>query len=295
MSSFELPLSWSWVNSEGIEWRPLPLKTGGQFLHAPQLGSGVTLEFLRERLHELSKEAPVVAQGLDAAQLQALGAGDGAILMGSSARISLEGYRPPHKVRNLVRRAAEASVDEIPVATSGPIQDELEHAARGGLGTLRYVFRARIEDARRAFVVSSAQKPMGLVTLTETGAGAWHVEVLVRHPDAPDGAMELLITRVVETLQREGQSRLDLGQVAFFVEDQHREGLGVLNRALLAGAPAAVAATGGRFNFEGLRRFKNKFEVEWVPRYFAGWPRLRRRDLRAASDVSDLGQFIRIT
>ena len=135
---------------------------------------------------------------------------------------------------------------------------------------------------------------MGLVTLTQTGLGAWHVEVLVRHPDAPDGSMELLITHVIETLQRENQSRLDLGQVAFFVEEQHREGLGVLNRALLAGVPAAVAATGSRFNFEGLRRFKNKFEVEWVPRYFAGWPRLRRRDLRAASDASDLGQFIRL-
>jgi hypothetical protein len=34
-----------------------------------------------------------------------------------------------------------------------------------------------------------------LVTLTETGSGAWHVEVPVRHSDAPDGAMDLLITR----------------------------------------------------------------------------------------------------
>jgi hypothetical protein len=295
VNTFELPLSWSCGGSTGaVDWRPLPLHTGGQFIHAPRVGPGVSVETLKEQLELLRKEAPVVAQGLDAAQVKALGAEDGAVLIGSSARITLTGYRPPHKVRNLARRAAEATVEEVPTATSGPLQDELELAARGGLATLRYVFRARVEDADRAFVVRAAGKAAGLVTLTRTGAEAWHVEVMVRHPDAPDGAMELLLSHVVDVLQREAQVRLDLGQVAFFVEDSAKEGLGALNRALLAAVPAAVAATGSRFNFEGLRRFKNKFEVEWVPRYFAGWPRLRRRDLRAACDASDLGQFIRL-
>lgn len=288
----ELPLSWN--AGPELAWNPLELESGGQFIHAPQVPAGLSLEGVRAQLHVLAETAPVVAQGLDAAQLEALGAGDGAILIGSSARISLEGWRPPHKVRNLVRRAAEAAVDEVPVATAGALQDELERVARGGAATLKYIFRARVEHAQRAFVVSAGGRAVGLVTLTNTGAGAWHVEVLVRHPEAPDGAMELLITRIAEVLQGEKQTRLDLGQVAFFVEEERLSGLGVLNRALLAAAPAAVAATGGRFNFEGLRRFKNKFEVEWVPRYFAGWPRLRKRDLRAASDASELGQFIKL-
>ena len=294
MSAFELPLSWSWSTATEIDWRPLKLPTGGQFIHAPQIAQGVTLDELRAQLELLAKDGPVVAQGLDPTQLEALGAGDGAMLIGSSARVTLAGYRPPHKVRNLARRATGACVEEVSAPTAGPLQDELEHAARGGLGTLRYVLRARVEDAQRAFVVKAQARAVGLVTLTNSGAGAWHVEVLVRHPEAPDGSMELLISHVVEVLQKEAQARLDLGQVAFYVEDARREGLGVLNRALLSAVPAAVAATGSRFNFEGLRRFKNKFDVEWVPRSFAGWPRLRRRDLRAASDASDLGQFIRL-
>ncbi|MDP1827633.1 MAG: phosphatidylglycerol lysyltransferase domain-containing protein [Archangium sp.] len=295
MSTFELPLSWSHGGADGlVDWRALALETGGQFIHAPQVGPGATLESLKERLDTLAKQAPLVAQGLDAEQLQALGAESGAVLIGSSARITLGGYRPPHKVRNLARRASEAAAAEVKPAASGPLQDELELAARGGQATLRYVFRARVEDADRAFVVSAAGRAVGLVSLTQTGGGAWHVELLVRHPEAPDGAMELLLSHVVEVLQREAQARLDLGQVAFFVEEPAREGLGALNRALLAAVPAAVAATGSRFNFEGLRRFKNKFDVQWVPRYFAGWPRLRRRDFRAACDAADLGQFLRL-
>jgi lysylphosphatidylglycerol synthetase-like protein (DUF2156 family) len=295
MSTYELPLSWAWgAPGAALDLRPLELPTGGWFVHAPQVPPEIPLDELRQRLQSLAEKTPLVCQGLDAAQLQALGAGEGAILMGSSARIGLEGYRPPHKVRNLARRAREAAVEEVAPAGVGAIQDELELAAHGGAATMRYVFRARVEDAQRAFVVRVAGKPAGLVSLTFTGGGAWHVELLVRHPEAVDGAMEALLARVVEVLQQEGQTRLDLGQVAFHVEEGHRAGLGPLNLALLAGVPAAVAATGHRFNFEGLRRFKNKFEVEWVPRYFAGWPRLRKRDLRAAADASDLGQFVRL-
>lgn len=289
----ELPLSWS-VGGRGIDWRELELPTGGRFIHAPRIGAEVTKEALRAALHDLAKDGPVVAQGLDATHLEALAAGPGAMVMGSSARLELEGYRPPHKVRNLVRRAVEATVEERAPAGCGALQDALELAARGGPATMKYVFRARVEDAERCFVVSAGGRAVGLVSLTNTGPGAAHVELLVRHPEAPDGAMELLLARVIETLQGEQCARLDLGQVAFFVEDAAREGLGALNRAVLAAAPAAVAAAGGKFNFEGLRRFKNKFEARWVPRAFAGWPRLRVRDLRAACDAADLGQFIKL-
>ena len=295
VTAFELPLSWSrGAADDTVDFRPLALHTGGQFIHAPRVGRNVSLEALKDQLQALSTEAPVVAQGLDAEQLVALGAESGAMLIGSSARITLTDYRPPHKVRNLARRAIGVTPEEVAPGSAGPLQDELELAARGGPATMRYVFRARVEDADRVFVVRAGAKAVGLTSLTHTGAGAWHVELLVRHPDSPDGAMELLLSHVVELLQREASTRFDLGQVAFHVEDSAREGLGALNRALLAAVPAAVAATGSRFNFEGLRRFKNKFEVQWVPRYFAGWPRLRRRDLRAACDAADLGQFIRL-
>jgi hypothetical protein len=290
---FELPLSWS-VGGTGIDWRELELPTGGRFIHAPRIGRDVTKEALRAALHDLSNDGPVVAQGLDAAQLKALAAGPGSMVLGSSARLELAGYRPPHKVRNLVRRATGATVDEVVPAASGGLQDELELAARGGPATMKYVFRARVEDADRCFVVRAGGRAVGLASLTHTGNGALHVELLVRHPEAPDGAMELLFARVIETLQAEQCPRLDLGQVAFFVEDAARGPLGTLNRALLAAAPAAVAATGGKFNFEGLRRFKNKFDARWIPRSFAGWPQLRVRDLRAACDAADLGQFLKL-
>jgi hypothetical protein len=295
VGAYELPLSWSWgAAGEELRLDPLPLKTGGAFLHAVRVPLGMSQEELRGRLVALGQQQPLVAQGLSHPHLEALGAGDGSMLLGSSARLDLSGYRPPHQVRNLAKRAQGATIEELAPALVGKIQDALELAAHGGPASMRYVFRARVEEAQRAFLVRSGGEPQGLLSLTFTGAGSRHVELLSRHPQAPDGAMEKLIASVIETLQQEGQTRLDLGQVDFHVEEVDRVALEPLNRALLAGVPAAVAATGSKFNFEGLRRFKNKFECAWVPRVFAGWPRLRKRDLRAAIDAADLGQFVRL-
>jgi hypothetical protein len=289
---FELPLSWSWgAAGSPLELQPFDLPTGGRFVHAASIPEGTSVEAVRAALEAIG---PVVCQGLDRDQLASLGAGEGSMLMGSSARLELSGYRPPHKVRNLARRAKSVQLEELSPDAAGTDQEALELAAYGGRATLRYVFRAQVADAQRAFVARSEGRSVGMLSLTQTGPGAWHLELLVRHPEAPDGAMEALISRVVEILQSEHQIRLDLGQVAFHVEESELQGLGALNRLLLAGVPAAVAATGGRFNFEGLRRFKAKFEAQWVPRYFAGWPRLRKRDLRAAIDAADLGQFVRL-
>jgi phosphatidylglycerol lysyltransferase len=81
-------------------------------------------------------------------------------------------------------------------------------------------------------------------------------------PDAPDGVMEFLLVELMLWGKREGYERFNLGMAPLS---------GIESRAL---APlwsrinALVFRHGEHFyNFQGLRRYKEKFEPDWSPRY----------------------------
>lgn len=81
-------------------------------------------------------------------------------------------------------------------------------------------------------------------------------------PDAPDGVMEFLLLELMLWGKEQGYERFNLGMAPLS---------GIENRAL---APlwsrinALVFRHGEHFyNFQGLRRYKEKFEPEWSPRY----------------------------
>ncbi len=88
---------------------------------------------------------------------------------------------------------------------------------------------------------------------------------LMRHvPDAPEGAMDYLMVRLLEEAKAQGYKWFNLGMAPLSGLSEHR----------LASRWARLAGLFFRYgdrlyNFEGVRIFKSKFKPEWRPKYLA--------------------------
>ena len=285
-ATLELPLGWSFNCSaaEPEHFSVVTLPSGANFVYAAQVSPATTLAQIVERLRALGER--VILRSCPDALARALGRGE-LLTLSSSARIDLRGYRPPHKVRNLARRGAGAvEVRELDVAGHAAANQWLTRL-RAGTPALKYVFRDRVTAAERTFsaFAPGADEPVGLVTLSRYGQHAWHLELLCRAPQAPTGAMEHLLSTVIETLIAEGATTLNLGEVPLDFSAQAPT-LTWLNRLLVFLAPAVMWLLRGRYDVAGLHRFKNKFAPTWEPRYYVGLPRLPLRDLRHLSELN---------
>ena len=287
-NELELPLSWSLTDDES-RFSFITLPSGAKFIHAAQVARGTSVFKLKQRLAALGGK--VIIRGCSSALCDELGLSK-AFQLGSAARLELDGYRPPHKVRNLARRGAKAvEIRELPVdrATAASVTPWLWSLR--GEASLQFLYRTEFADAQRAFAAFApgSTQPAGLVSLTRYGADAWHVELLCRDPHAPQGTMERLLSHVIETLQSEGAATLNLGEggLDFTAEVA---GLGWLNRLVLLLAPFMTRVFNGRYDVEGLHRFKSKFEPTWEPRFFSGASAL---DLIAMAKVTGITQMIK--
>ena len=87
---------------------------------------------------------------------------------------------------------------------------------------------------------------------------------MMRHrAEVPAATMEFLFTELMLQLKAEGRESFGLGMVPF-------AGLaGRRGATLWSRFGSLVYSHGDRFySFEGLRRFKSKFDPSWQPRYF---------------------------
>lgn len=101
------------------------------------------------------------------------------------------------------------------------------------------------------------------------GAG-WGVDIMARDPQAPGGAMELLLSEVMQRLRDEGFGRVSLGASPMApvaagqpVPPHLRLVFDTLRRSTWANH---------LFHFEPLFRFKDKFRPRWDPVLIGGWP-----------------------
>lgn len=124
-------------------------------------------------------------------------------------------------------------------------------------------------------------EPVAAVTLTPGRCGAIQgVDVMMRAPEAPAGAMELVLVHTLELLAAEGVERLTLGPCPM----AEHGGVGSRDRALLRAAFRTLYRTrlGNRlFPFRSLAAFKAKFRPAWRPVDIAAWPRMGVRALYA--------------
>ena len=202
-------------------------------------------------------------------------------------------------------RNKSVAVAEVPAgeATEHPALKRVlrEWLAKRGLPPMHFLVEpetlARLFD-RRIFVARREQEVVAfLVASPAPVRHGWLIEQFVRGDDAPNGTVELLLDAAMRALAANGFHYVTLGlsPLSQHAGLESRDGPLWL-RALLRW----VRAHGTRFyNFEGLDRFKAKFQPErWEPVYaIANEPRFSARMLYAIaaafSDGSPVWTFVR--
>ncbi|HCL3278981.1 TPA: bifunctional lysylphosphatidylglycerol flippase/synthetase MprF [Pseudomonas aeruginosa] len=117
----------------------------------------------------------------------------------------------------------------------------------------------------RIAMVRHQGKPVAFANLLETDSRELASLDLMRvHPDAPKLTMEFLMLGLILHYKAQGHARFSLGMVPL-AGLQPRRGAPLTQRL-----GALVFRRGEQFyNFQGLRRFKDKFQPDWEPRYLA--------------------------
>ncbi|PZP25729.1 bifunctional lysylphosphatidylglycerol flippase/synthetase MprF [Pseudomonas kuykendallii] len=117
----------------------------------------------------------------------------------------------------------------------------------------------------RIAVVLDKDQPVAFASLLETDQKEVASLDLMRvHPKAPKLTMEFLMLGLILRFKEAGYAHFSLGMVPL-------AGLQVRRGAPLAQRLGSLVFQRGEqfYNFQGLRRFKDKFDPEWEPRYMA--------------------------
>lgn len=124
------------------------------------------------------------------------------------------------------------------------------------------------EDYLQHFRVATVElegRVVAFVNLLETNQkNLVSIDLMRVHPDAPKLTMEYLMIALIINLKEQGIERFSLG-LAPLSGLKPRKGAPLAHRL-----GSLVFRRGNQFyNFQGLRRFKEKFQPEWEPRYMA--------------------------
>ena len=119
-------------------------------------------------------------------------------------------------------------------------------------------------DHKRFFAArDSAGMLVGFLAASPIPArGAWYLEDVLRHPEAPAGTADMLVVEALQHLAASGARLATLGTSPLAREGERAVPAGHFPRVERA-LPAVAARLGGFYNFDGLRRFKSKFAPSW--------------------------------
>jgi len=200
-------------------------------------------------------------------------------ILAGKASLRAQLARARHKGVTVALRPAVGADEQS--ALQGCLEDWLE---RRGLPPMHFLVEwnilPRLLD-RRLFVAERAGQVVGFLIASPIPLrNGWLIEQIIRCRTAPNGTNELLLDTAMRVLAAEGAGFVTLG-------------LAPLSRAVVQEPPppwrlrwllAWVRVHGRRFyNFEGLERFKTKFQPEgWEPIYaVTNRPRISLRTLYA--------------
>ncbi len=135
--------------------------------------------------------------------------------------------------------------------------------------------------------IDNEKKWIGAVTISKNSPEKLHTELLLRHKDAPIGVMEALIFKVYQHYQNSEFSELSLGEVPFTLSKIKSINFWNRIKIIIAGKIVRNA-----YNFEGLFKFKNKFDPEWNDIYLIGIPKVYFSDITVLALKSKLIKLI---
>jgi phosphatidylglycerol lysyltransferase len=117
----------------------------------------------------------------------------------------------------------------------------------------------------RIAIVHFQGKPVAFSNLLETSRNDLaSLDLMRSHPEAPKLTMEFMMVGLILHYKKEGYARFSLGMVPL-------SGLQPRRGAPLTQRLGSMVFSRGEqlYNFQGLRRFKDKFQPDWEPRYMA--------------------------
>lgn len=138
-----------------------------------------------------------------------------------------------------------------------------------GLPSLHFLVEPRTLNClgdRRLFVAQIGEDAVGFVVLAPVPMRAGYLtEQFVRGAKAPNGTVELMLGHAVSVVAGEGAQYVTMGLVPLSLRGSENHSDPLWLRVVLE----RVRAHGKRFyNFEGLERFKDKFQpADWEPIY----------------------------
>ena len=117
----------------------------------------------------------------------------------------------------------------------------------------------------RIAIIRFEGRPVAFANLLETyGHDLASLDLMRAHPDAPKLTMEFMMVGLIQHYKNHDYARFSLGMVPL-------SGLQPRRGAPLTQRLGSMVFRRGEqlYNFQGLRRFKDKFQPDWEPRYMA--------------------------
>ncbi len=160
-----------------------------------------------------------------------------------------------------IHEAGQVPLNELKVISDAWLDGKQGREKGFSLGR----FNANYLKYFRIALIRHEGRPVAFANLLETDSHELASLDLMRvHPQAPKMTMEFLLLNLLLHYKAHGYTCFSLGMVPL-AGLQPRRGAPLTQRL-----GALVFRRGGQFyNFQGLRRFKEKFQPQWEPRYLA--------------------------
>jgi phosphatidylglycerol lysyltransferase len=201
-----------------------------------------------------------------------------AIKIGAAPYFDLTTWAPrgdrAKKARAGVNHARRAGVEVTEVVEVGEkLRREAACLCKSWLTTRRsairfeWLFTVHLfqhKEQKRYFTArDAAGKLIGFLAASPIPArNGWYLEDILRSKNAPNGTTDLLVVEVLDALKRSGATLATLGTTLMATEGVTNSGVHV--SPLLSKVAWSVARCFSIFyNFNGVRRFKNKFAPSW--------------------------------
>ncbi|MBV6750382.1 bifunctional lysylphosphatidylglycerol flippase/synthetase MprF [Pseudomonas chlororaphis] len=169
---------------------------------------------------------------------------------GSRDGLSLEIYEP-----------GQAPLDELKVISDAWLTGKNVREKGFSLGR----FSPEYINHFRVAIIHFEGRPVAFANLLETHSHELaSLDLMRSHPEAPKLTMEFLMVGLIQHYKAHGYARFSLGMVPL-------SGLQPRRGAPLTQRLGSMVFQRGEqlYNFQGLRRFKDKFQPDWEPRYMA--------------------------